>query len=206
MIIMIKANAYLQGEQASIHSSQKIKVFVVWILWPDSICTVLPPYLRAFQLFSHTNWARQKIWSNGTRVSIHIPFALHYLINKRYFKFDIKLSKNITHPIREHNRLMLCVASIRYSKYKLHKNMIWNIMINYRNAACRFSSILILSWVLFSIAENRLSDIIVERKFTSRIKQTAINMNIDKACWQFNDAACERFLFILLPPTMHCES
>ena len=135
-----------------------------------------------FNFFANTNRASQKNWSNGTRVSIHIPFTLHYLINKRYFKFDIQLSKNITHPTREHNRLMLCVASIRYSKYKLHKNMIWNIMINYRNAACRFSLILILFWVLFSIAENRLSDIIAERKFTSTIKQRAINMNIDKAC------------------------
>ena len=55
-------------------------------------------------------------------------------------------------------------------------------MINYRNAACRFSLMLILFWGLFSIAENRLSDIITERKFTSRIKQRTINMNIDKAC------------------------
>ena len=101
---------------------------------------------------------------------------------------------------------MLCTASIGCSKYKRHKNMIWNIMINYRNATCWFSLILILFWVLFSIAENRLSSITTEMKYTSRIKRRAINRNIDKACWQLNDTACERFLFIWLPPTMHCIS
>ena len=60
-------------------------------------------------------------------LSIHIPFTLHYSINKRYFKFDISLSKNITHPTRQHINLLLCAASIRYSKCKRHKNMIWNI-------------------------------------------------------------------------------
>ena len=133
-------------------------------------------------------------------VSIHIPITLHYWINKRYFKFDISLSRNIIHPTAEHIKILLCALSIRDSKYKRHKNIIWNIIINYKNAARRFSLILILFWVLFSIAENRLSDIIAERKYMSRIKRRAININVDKACWRLNDAAWERFLFIWLPP------